>query len=630
MNHLAGSSPLPVAAPHSRSNQRDGRRPETNPVFRCPRFLVVPILALVSLAVHAAGVQQGANSTQLSKPISIFSQDSGAGQPSLPINEQQALRDLDELARLRKAGMTTEFDVMDASWFAPESGYRRLRPAGWPNGPDAWLARCRAAGIRPGMRIDGNAIPAETPSSQIPIAWKDSLGEDGRSLSLFEGGYLADLMSALASWYDRGVRLFLFDGVDLGAATPATEAKLSQDEIISRNRAALREALESFHNKNREAMLVVTVESGAHPSLPASPEASAKPGERSLRPLADSAQLGALTLISAGGPQLSAAPQNDLLPVAGIESDESVRRLEQSGFSLAQIESGGFTASSNADSGMHAWKDAFLLSMARGGWVNSIHGDLSLIQKDDARWIARVQRLFLDLEEQGHLRSFGGPAGSDEPYGFAALSARGSVYVVVNPSDAAATLELPLLGVDAPGRAEGRLQFSDAGFIPRLNGNAITLGPGQMAMVGYGAYAAYAFNLGLEQDVTIPQRVEPVDAHFYYTDSGSLVASFEPPIDGVVRLILRPRAAGGPAGAVAGSSAARAGATQSFSLDVTQYGRPIPVRLDLSNQLQGGTGWTVGEIDVNDLTPGVPLVVQVRSNNNDVASLQASAYAVEY
>jgi len=560
-------------------------------VIRCPRLLFL-ILALVPLAVPAAAVQRDANSTPSSTPISVYSQDSG--QSSSPIDERQALRDLDDLARLKKSGVHTEFDMMDASWFAPESGYRTLRVAGWPNGPDAWLAKCRAAGIRPGLRIDGNAIPTETPSDRVPPAWKDSLSDDGHSLSLFEGGYLADLLAALDSWYSRGVRLFLFDAVDLGAATPAADAKLSHNEIVSRNTAALREALAAFHGKNREATLVVTVEHGAQ-SLPQAPEADASPN-----------QLGALTLVATGGSQ-------------------------------------GFTASAGVGSQAPNWKDAFLLSMARGGWVNSIHGDLSLIQNGDARWMARAQRLFQEIENQGRLRSFGASAGSNEPYGFAASSARGSVYVVVNPGDATATLALPApesstrpgatrtspFSPSSPSsRTAGRLQFSDAGFAARLGGNSITLGPGQVAMVGYGAYAASAFDLGVEENAATARRVEPVDAHFYYTDSGSLVASFQPPIEGVVRLILRPRAAEGNAAAAQGAAHARE--AQGYSLDVTQSGRPIPVRIEASSQLARNLGWTIGEVDVNDLTPGVPLVVQFHSNSNDLASLEASAYAVEY
>src|SRR5208282_2109906 len=119
----------------------NGSRPGGNLVIRCPRFWVVAILALVPLAVSAAAERRNANSAQRPAHISVFSEDSGAGQPSPPVSEQQALRDLDELTRLSKAGVRTQFDLMDASWFAPESGYRKLRAANWPNGPDAWLAK---------------------------------------------------------------------------------------------------------------------------------------------------------------------------------------------------------------------------------------------------------------------------------------------------------------------------------------------------------------------------------------------------------------------------------------------------------------------------------------------------------
>jgi hypothetical protein len=241
-----------------------------------------------------------------------------------------------------------------------------------------------------------------------------------------------------------------------------------------------------------------------------------------------------------------------------------------------------------------------------------------------------VQRLFLGLQDQDHMRSFGAPVGSGEPYGFAGSGAHGSVYVVVNPGETAATLALPALGAGPINRSHGRLLFRDAGFTPQLNGNALTLGPGQMAVVGYGAYTSSAFNFGVQQDVIIPQAVEIVDADFHSTDSGALEASFNPPIEGVVRLILRPRAsideaAGPPNGRTAGDNTA-----QAFTLDASQSGRSIPVRLDDSNKLVRSMGWTVAEIDVNDLTPGVPLVVRFHSNSTDMAALEARAYAVEY
>ena len=598
-----------------------------------PRCTFVFSLALVGVFVSVAGAQRNSVASQLAAPIAVYSHNSASQSAALaPVDEQQALRDLDELDRLKKAGVHTEYDLIEASWFAPESGYRSLRASAWPNGPGAWLARCRAHGIRPGMQIDGNAIPsqaasAQFPSAQFPSTWKNSLAEDGRSLSLFEGGYLPDLMAALQTWYDRGVRLFDFDSIDLTAATPASVAKLSQPDIASRNATALRQALQTFREKNHDAVFVVSVEPGVHQHLPVSSLASAGSGDSSQPAHADLAQLGAFTVVEANMPLPSTEPQANLWRAIDIQNDNSVRLLEQSGLPLAQIDSAGFTATGSADAGMHAWKGAFLLSLARGGWVNSIHGDLALVEKDDARWMARAQHLFMNLQQQGRMRSFGSQSGSGEPYGFAGITENGSVYVVVNPGDTAASLALPALGSVSHDQSVARLQFSDAGFTPVLNANSITLGPGQLAMVGYGNYAASSFSFGVQQDVIIPHEVELVNAAFYATNAGDLEASFNPPMDGVVRVILRPRFSAGDALPMLNVGGK---ASQAFTLDASQYGRPIPVRLDKSNKLESGLGWTVGEIDVNDLTPGVPLVVSFHSKDVDMASLEASAYAVEY
>ena len=67
--------------------------------------------------------------------------------------------------------------------------------------------------------------------------------------------------------------------------------------------------------------------------------------------------------------------------------------------------------------GMHAWKGALILMMARGGWINTMHGNLELVNDEDARWFARVQSLFLKLQSLGRTKSFGGIPGEIQPYG---------------------------------------------------------------------------------------------------------------------------------------------------------------------------------------------------------------------
>jgi hypothetical protein len=604
-------------------------------VIRYPHFSVALILALVSplpIFARAANAQRDLLSSQLPAPISVYSH-SNQGQPSVsaPIGEKQAIRDLDEILRLKNAGVRIDYDLMDASWFEPRSAYRTPRAADWPNGPDAWIARCRAVGVRPGLRIDGSVLPAmQASSGTLPSQWKNSLDRDGRNLSLFEGGFLLELVDTMQSWYDRGVRLFEFDSIDLSTATPADAAKFSQTEIASRNAAALRLALQAFRDKNRSAVLLVSIAPALHGHLPVPSAANLGNRDPDLSVHTDPTQLGAFTMVSTGVLQPFSAPLANLWRSVDIENDATVRRLEQTGLPLAQIDSDGFTASSGAGSAMQAWKGAYLLSLARGGWVNSIHGDLSLIQHDDAQWMARAQRLFSRLHQQGQMHSFGGPAGVGQAYGFTAPGARGSVSVVVNSGETVATLALPPSTSEEESEPSGRVQFRDAGFVPHLDGNTITLGPGQMAMVGVGAYSASAFDLGVQQDVIIPHSVEPVDADFHSTEPGAIEASFDPPINGVVRLVVSPRIPAGQTLPAFNGAATAENPPQAFTLDATQYGRPIPVRLDDARNQGGALSWVVGEIDVNDLTPGVPLVVHFHSNDNDRASLQASAYAVVY
>jgi hypothetical protein len=119
----------------------------------------------------------------------------------------------------------------------------------------------REIGVKPGMWFAPNLLW----KNRVAPAWQDSYSGDAHrpygtpmdgSLSFFEGGFLADFMQALEHWYGRGIRLFELDMLDLQAATPASRAKLSKDEIRERNKAALMAALAAFRQKCPEAVIV--------------------------------------------------------------------------------------------------------------------------------------------------------------------------------------------------------------------------------------------------------------------------------------------------------------------------------------------------------------------------------------
>jgi len=560
----------------------------------------------------------------LAAPISVYNNWSSYDELSdnIPLTETLAMRELDEVLRLKKAGVRFDYYMMDAFWFAPDGGYRTWRKADWPNGPDAWIAKCQANGIKPGLWFGTNALVKIQPAP----AWKDSLTKSGGSMSFSDGGFLPDFIDVLQYWYDHGIRMFKFDFVDLTAATPAQEAQLSKAEVKERNSNALREALRKFRARNPEAVLVAF--NGFGGSLDNTFD------RLPWRDPTDLRWLEVFQMEYTGDPRPGDVPEANFWRAMDIYSDHMVRRFEQLGFPLERIDSTGFMVGKTGTiyyRALHAWKGAYLLMMARGGWVNTVHGNLELIQGADALWMARAQKLFFELQGLGRMHTFGGIPGDAEPYGFAGVTTRGAVYVVMNPGQSVSAVTLPRLVLDQPALGFGRVQFRDAGFVPRLVGNKITLGPGQMAMIGFGAYAAPAYDFGIQDDVVIPRSIEPAPAEFHIVSSATIEADIQPPLKGVLRVIMRERtpdgyirrtwAGGPPSGTEMGKV---------FTIEATQGDRTIPVRVDYDRIIWSGLSWAVGEIDMTDLTPGAPVTVRFHSNEKDPVKLEGGAYYVVY
>jgi hypothetical protein len=593
-----------------------------NRMNRALGSIVFPAAGMaLALAAHA---QTEPPPPALQAPISVYNNWSAYDELSdnIPLTETLAMRELDELLRLKKAGVRFDYYMMDAFWFAPDGAYRSWRKPNWPNGPDAWIAKCQANGVRPGLWFSTNTLV----KIEAAPAWKDSLTKGGGAMSFSEGGFLPDFMDALQFWYDSGIRMFKFDFVDPYAATPATAAKLTKEEIKDRNAAAFREALRKFRARNPEAVLVAF--NGFGGSLDNTFD------QLPWRDPTDLRWLEVFQMEYTGDPRPGDVPEASFWRSMDIYSDHMVRRFEQLGFPLERIDSTGFMVGKTGTiyyRAMNAWKGAYLGMLARGGWVNTVHGNLELIQGKDAQWMARAQSLFFELQGLGRIRTFGVIPGDAAPYGFAGITTRGAVYVVTNPAQAVSTLALPRLLPDQAPLGAGRIQFRDAGFMPTLSGDKITLGPGQMAMVGFGAYAEPAYYFGVQDDVVIPRSIEPVQAEFQTTAPSTIEASILPPASGVLRVIMRERTpdgylrrtwAGGPPN---GTNMAKV-----FTIEATQSGRAVPVRIDYNKIIWSGLSWAVGEIDVSGLAPSKPLTVRFHSAEKDPVKLGGAAYRVVY
>jgi hypothetical protein len=589
-------------------------------------------LGACALVTHTAYAQHRAPGLELPAPISVYVHQPASAAPSL--GESRALDDLDQLTRLKESGVRVDYDLLDASAIAPDGLHPGGRTAAWPNGPEPWVARCRTAGINPGLRFGAPGLRFAS----------NALGPGGLAPALFDGEFLPDFVAALQAWYDRGIRLFVFDGLDLSSPPPEAATGLTPAQTAAHNTAVLRDALTRFRTKNRGAVLLAIENDTAHPDASANPLSGRDSSTNNPEAHVALNRMGAFPLLSTGPPHPSDWPQTNLQRAIDIETDSQVRHDEEMGVPPAHILSAGFNAapddlSNSSASGLHrdpplrGWKGAFLLSMARGGWIDLLSGNLDAISTADALWIARVEKLFFAIQAKGQMRSFGGAPLEGQPYGFAGKTSRGAVYVFVNPGQTIAKLTLAAPAIDQPSSV-GRVLFRDAGFSPRLTGNAITLGPGQMAAVGFGAYAAPKFNFGVQQDVVIPKSIEPVDADFRLAASGVLEASFDPPIEGVLRVIVRESASDGGRSPNSPDASAQ-GQNHRFTFEITQSDRPIPLRPEPSGSdgesiFNVGLSWAVAEIDINDLTPGIPLRVRVLCDEKSAATFEGSAYQVIY
>jgi hypothetical protein len=558
-------------------------------------------------------------------PIFVYNDWSAYDELSdnIPLTEQLAMKELDEILRLRRMGVRVDYYMMDAFWFAPDGGYRTWRKPNWPNGPDAWIKKCRDNGILPGLWFGTNELVKINP---IP-EWQNSLTANKGEMSFFEGGFLPNFMDTMQYWYDRGIQMFKFDFVDFRAATPETEKAKTPEEISSRNVDAFREALKKFRKRNPDVVMVAFNGFGGDVESTAGPFPFHSPVDLRWLEVFDS--------LYSGDPRPSDVPEMNFWRSMDIYSDHMVRRYEQSFLPLERIDSTGFMLGNTGTiyyRRNHAWKGALILMMARGGWVNTVHGNLELLSDDDARWFAKVQSLYLRLQSMGRTKTFGGIPGDVQPYGFGSLDADGEVYAVMNPAQSIEEIQMPRLSQEQKAIKDGRVMFRDAGYQPVLRGDRIKLGPGQMAVVGYGKYARPEYDLGIQEDLVIPGSIASVTAVFSPHGKNTVEATVAAPEQGSLRIIIQQHSTkdGSIMRSWKGGPPSGMNMGKVFVLTASQDGKPLPVEVNYDKIIWSGLSWAVGEIPHRALRPGGPVTIECSSAEEGPVQLEGHVYQVEY
>lgn len=576
----------------------------------------------------------------LKHPVSIYINWAAYDELSdnVELTEALALRQLDELVRLRGLGVRFDYYLMDAFWYAPDGAYRTWRQPHWPDGPERWLQRCHAAGVKPGLWVTANTL--RLGKMTCPTAWRDSLDEEAQALCCFYGGFLADFVQALHEWYERGVRLFKFDFADFQAAPRTLREVMTPSEVRAANVTAWQGAMKAFRRAHPEVLLI---------AYNGYEEAGLQHGT-GLQPVKalDLRWLEVFDSMYCGDPRPADVPEMNFWRSKDVYSDHLVRIYEWNGLPLARIDNSGFMIGTTGTCYYRrtaAWQGMLILSLARGGWVNTYYGNLDLLDEAQGRWFAKVQRWYLDLQKTGEFCTFGGFPGKGEAYGFAALRDGSGLLAVVNPGQTVAELTLPV-----PAGSKVRVLFRDAGLVVEAacysaksakaaafatkhepSPLSVRLGPEQMALIGVGSYAEAAFDLGIQEDVKIPSAIRRL-AEFAGTENQRLIthALATPPRDGRLRLVMRQfDSAGLPLRLSGGAPPNGKTMGELLILRAEQEGRAVPVEIAYDKAIWSGLSWAVGEVDCSALKPWHPLTVTLESRDARPLTLIGAIYEVQ-
>ena len=569
------------------------------------------------------GEMEGVNTMAngLTKPVSVYNNWAAYDElsDSIPLTEELAMRQLDEILRLRKAGVQFDYYLMDAFWFSQELDYRQWRKPHWPAGPNRWFTRCEENRLKPGLWVATNSAGMGPP----PAAWKDSFDAKSRAYCMFEGGFLAGFMDVLQHWADRGVRMFKFDFARMWAATETARKRYKPGEIAAMNADALRTALTAFRKRNPGVLFSAFNGFGGEMRSTAIP----------VKQTVDLRWLEAFDALYCGDPRPSDVPTMNFWRSMDIYTDHMVRYYELNKVPLKRIDNTGFmigTTGTCYKRGLHAWKGMLLLLLARGGWMNVYYGNLDLLEEGDAEWFAKAQALFLALQSSARIFTFGGLPGEARPYGFAAVTDRGSVFTVVNPSQSVQATTLPEYDASRGSVNEGRILFSDAGFHPSMEGSAVRLGPEQMAVVGFGEYADVCHDLGIQEDVVIPKSIRKIEAVFEDDGQNAVTSTLRVPDEGDIRIVMQQYVDGTPHRSTGGPLPKGTTMGTVLQTRVEQAGRSLPVEVHYDKVIWSGLSWAAGEIRKEAIRLEEPLTIRCASTEEKPVEIRADVYRVTY
>jgi hypothetical protein len=162
-----------------------------------------------------------------------------------------------------------------------------------------------------------------------------------------------------------------------------------------------------------------------------------------------------------------------------------------------------------------------------------------------------------------------------------------------------------------------------------MNGNEVTLGPEQIALVGYGEYSDLKYDFGLEKDVVVPKNIEKLSVDFKKIEKNKYEATIDN-FDTVsdIRIVCSFKGNDDKYYRVAEYKDVTVG--QLLKLTAKQNGNEVPVTINYDKKLWSGTSWASGEIVNKSFVKNAPLIVTYTLDDPNEIKFEGTLYKVRY
>lgn len=503
---------------------------------------------------------------------------------TVKLTEELAEKELAAFLALRSEGVKLDYFLLDMFWFSKHTLYKSFNED-WKNGHQAFFKKAKDNNVKIGLWLSANVL-----GWNENMRWLDyhdtlasSICKDKYWLTLYQGNWSNYFNSILEYWYSQGVTLFKIDFAAFYAMKEGDEKEYTQEQIVEMNKQAFYSILELFKKKHPDCKFIAYNGFFDH--------------EHSNKKETDW-WLNVFNSVFCGDPQPGLVPCFNFNQSLALFSDQKFRTFAGNDIPVSRIDNSQFMLS-NTGTGYYRekkdWKTMLISTLAKRSMVQTYYGNIDLLNTDDARWMAKAQKLFYEMDTVLLVGEYPYQA---KPFSYHLKNQKGGLVFIVNPGQEVRNIKLPEEYAGKP----SVVLFSQKGHQNLISDNAVSLAPEQSVLIGFQHYADKRYSLGEVDEGSFPDQQIRMEMKSLKESTKALSFTIRKPEKGNIRLIFQLYdSSNNPVKVNGGASPHGKYMGDILTIKAKTGKHSIPVKINYNLQIWAGLAWAAGEMEEKNI-----------------------------